>query len=128
MPFGHLHYLPLTAPFFSVLVVLALLLLGLIQVGALHYAYKRLGISSGAALVLLFGSLIGSYFNIPIVELTEPRIVSGQEVAFYGVRYVVPVVVDWPGTIIAINVGGGLIPGLTSLYLLLKHGLWVRGA
>lgn len=128
MPFGHLHYLPLTAPFFSILVLLALLLLGLIQVGALQYAYRRLGISSGAALLLLFGSLIGSYFNIPIAELPEQRVVSGQEVAFYGMRYVVPVVVDWPGTIIAINVGGGLIPALTSLYLLFRHGLWVRGA
>jgi uncharacterized membrane protein len=128
MPFGHLHYLPLTAPFFSILVGLSLLLLGLIQVGALQYAYKRLGISSGAALLLLFGSLIGSYFNIPIAQLPEQRIVSGEEVAFYGVRYVVPVVVDWPGTVIAINVGGGLIPGLTSLYLFFRHRIWIKGA
>ena len=128
MPFGQLHYLPLTPAFFSILVVLSVLLLGLIQVGALQYAYTRLGISSGAALLLLLGSLIGSYFNIPVAHLPEQRIVSGQEVAFYGIRYVVPVVVDWPGTVIAINVGGGLIPGLTSFYLLFKHRLGVRGA
>jgi len=128
MPFSHLHYLPLTPPFFSILAGLLLLLLGLLQVGGLQYAYTRLGISSRAALLLLFGSLIGSYFNIPIARLPEQRIVSGQEVEFYGMHYVVPVVVNWPGTIIAINVGGGLIPGLTSLYLLFKHGLWLRGA
>jgi uncharacterized membrane protein len=29
----------------------------------------------------------------------------------------VPVVVDWPGTVIAVNVGGALIPALMSLYL-----------
>jgi uncharacterized membrane protein len=128
MPFGDLHYLPLTPPFFSILAALLVALLALIQVGALQYAYRRLGISSGTALLLLFGSLIGSYFNIPVAHLPEQRIVSGQEVAFYGMRYVVPVVVDWPGTVIAINVGGCLIPGLTSLYLLIRHRLWVRGA
>jgi len=39
----------------------------------------------------------------------------------------VPVVVDWPGTIVAVNVGGALIPGLISLYLLVRHRLWLRG-
>lgn len=39
-------------------------------------------------------------------------------------RYVVPVVVDWPGTVIAVNVGGALIPGLMSLYLLVRNKLW----
>jgi hypothetical protein len=34
----------------------------------------------------------------------------------------VPVVVDWPGTVIAVNVGGALIPALMSLYLLVRHG------
>jgi uncharacterized membrane protein len=82
MPFSDLHYLPLTPPFFSILAALVVLLLALIQVGALQYAYTRLGISSGAALLLLFGSLIGSYFNIPVAQLPEQKIVSGQEVAF----------------------------------------------
>lgn len=43
-------------------------------------------------------------------------------------RYVVPVVVDWPGTIIAVNIGGALIPGLMAAYLLIKYRLWVQGA
>jgi hypothetical protein len=34
--------------------------------------------------------------------------------------YVVPVAVDWPGTIIAVNVGGAVIPVLLSLYLMAK--------
>ena len=41
--------------------------------------------------------------------------------------YVVPVVVQWPGTVIAVNVGGAIIPALLSLYLLVKHDLWIRG-
>jgi uncharacterized membrane protein len=73
------------------------------------------------------GSLIGSYFNIPIAEFPEQRILSGQEIDFFGMRYMVPVVVDWPGTILAVNVGGALIPSLMSLYLLIKNRLWARG-
>jgi uncharacterized membrane protein len=42
-------------------------------------------------------------------------------------HYVVPTVVDWPGTVIAVNVGGALIPGLMSLYLLARYRLWLLG-
>ena len=93
----------------------------------LHFAYMRLGISSRAAFLLLVASLLGSYVNIPVAQLPEQEILSNQEIGFFGMRYVVPTVVDWPGTIIAVNVGGAVIPGLLSLYLLAKHNLWTRG-
>src|SRR3954463_4748773 len=112
---SQLHYLPISPPFFSVLVGIFVLLLVLVQLGVLRYVYTRLGISSRAALLLLLGSLIGSYFNIPVAEFPDQQILSGQE-DFFGVRYVVPVV-EWPGTILAVNVGGALIPSLMSLYL-----------
>lgn len=124
---SHLQYLPLSAPFFSFLLVVFVFLMALLQFGALSYAYMSLGISSGSALLLLLGSLVGSYFNIPVAELPEQQVMSGQVVSFFGMRYVVPVVVEWPGTVIAVNVGGALIPGLMSLYLLVKHGLVFRG-
>jgi uncharacterized membrane protein len=41
-------------------------------------------------------------------------------------RYVIPVVEERPGTIVALNVGGALIPILLSLYLLLKNGIYGR--
>ena len=52
----------------------------------------------------------------------------GREVGYFGMRYVVPLVVDWPGTVIAVNVGGAVIPGLLSLYLLFKNDMWISGA
>jgi uncharacterized membrane protein len=66
-----MHYLPLNPAFFAILVALFLLLVALIQVGILRYAYMRLGVSSGAALSLLLASLIGSYVNIPFFQLPE---------------------------------------------------------
>jgi uncharacterized membrane protein len=67
MNLSQVQYLPLAPPFFFILVGLFVILLVLIQLGVLRYAYMRLGISPGAALLLLFASLIGSYFNIPVV-------------------------------------------------------------
>jgi uncharacterized membrane protein len=124
---SQLHYLPLSPPFFVILAGLFLALVVLIQVGVLRYAYMRLGISSHAAMLLLLASLLGSALNIPVARLPEKHILSGQEVDFFGMRYVVPTVADWPSTVIAVNVGGALIPSLMSLYLLAKSGMWGRG-
>ncbi len=77
----------------------------------------RLGVGPGAALLLLFGSLIGSYFNIPITVLPGRPVKSGQIVDFFGMQYVVPLVTSWPGTVLAVNVGGAVIPTLMSTYL-----------
>jgi len=105
-----LQYLPLALPFFLFLVGLFLFIVVLIQVHVLQYAYAKLGLSSGAALFLLFASLVGSYFNIPLTELPEREVRSGQVVEFFGMRYVVPVVVDWPRTVIAVNAGAPSSP------------------
>jgi uncharacterized membrane protein len=127
MPSSQLHYLPLSPLFFSILVGLFVLLVLLIHLGILSYAYISIGVSSRAALLLLFGSLIGSYVNIPVAELAEQQIMSGREITYFGMHYVVPVVLDWPGTVIAVNVGGAHIPTLMSIYLLVKGRLWYAG-
>jgi uncharacterized membrane protein len=121
-----MHYLPLTPGLFSILILLFAGLIILIQLRILRYAYMRLGVGPGAALLLLFGSLIGSYFNIPITVLPGPPIRSGQIVEFYGMRYVVPLVVSWPGTVLAVNVGGAVIPTLMSAYLVIRYQLWLK--
>jgi uncharacterized membrane protein len=126
---SQVHYLPLTPGFFSILVVLVVGLIILIQLRILRYAYMRLGVGPGTALVLLFGSLIGSYFNIPITVLPgPPPVQSGEIVEFFGMRYVVPVVVSWPGTVLAVNVGGAVIPTIMSTYLVIRYQLWFKAA
>jgi uncharacterized membrane protein len=122
-----MHYLPLAPGLFTILAAIWLLLAALIQIGILRYAYVRLGVGPGAVLLLLFGSLIGSYFNIPVAELPGRQLVERRVVDIFGMRYGVPVVVDWPGTVIAVNVGGALIPGIMSIWLLIKNELWTQG-
>jgi uncharacterized membrane protein len=111
---------------FSFLVFLVIGLVILIQLRILRYAYMRLGVSPGAALMLLFGSLIGSYFNIPVTVLPGETVQSGQIVDYFGMQYVVPYVVSSPGTVIAVNVGGAVIPTLMSTYLVIRYQLWLK--
>ena len=126
MQLSQLQYLPLSPSFYSILVGIFVVLLVLLKLGILRYAYVRMGLSSTAALLLLLVSLVGSYFNIGVARLPPEQVVSGAEVHVFGMRYVVPVVVDWPGTVIALNVGGGLIPTAVSLYLIIKHAIWLQ--
>jgi uncharacterized membrane protein len=125
---SQVHYLPLTPGLFSVLVIIFVVLIILIQLRILRYAYMRLGIGPGAALLVLFGSLIGSYFNIPITILPGHPVRSGEIVDFFGMRYIVPVVTAYPGTVLAVNIGGAVIPTLMSTYLVLRYQLWLKAA
>jgi uncharacterized membrane protein len=125
---SQVHYLPLTPVFFSILVFLVAALIILIQLRILRYAYMRLGVGPGAAMLLLVGSLIGSYFNIPVTVLPGRTVMSGQIVDFYGMRYVVPYVTSWPGTVLAVNVGGAVIPAVMSAYLVIRYNLWLKAA
>jgi uncharacterized membrane protein len=121
---SHMHYLPLAPGFFAILVGFFLIVLILRSV---RYAYENLGVSSNTAIFLLFATLIGSFFNIPIMELPPEHVMSDEVVDFYGMRYAVPVVSDWDSTVVAVNVGGAVIPTLMSIYLLIKRDLWVKG-
>jgi uncharacterized membrane protein len=124
---SHIHYLPLPPVFYLLLVGALVAVFFLIQFGILTYAYRRIGLSANAALLLLIASLLGSYVNIPVAQLPEVQTRAQEVVDFFGEHYVVPVPVDWPGTIIAINVGGAVIPALLSVYLILRNQIWIVG-
>jgi len=127
MHLANLHYFPLSLPFFLILVALFVAVLILVQLNILRYAYTAIGINRRYALILLLLSLLGSYINIPVAQLPAEQVITGQEVIFFGMRYVVPTVQDWPGTMIAVNVGGAVIPTILSLYLLIRNKLYMQG-
>jgi hypothetical protein len=52
MHFGHAQYLPIALPLFALLASALTLLLILVQIRVLRYAYMQLGVSSGAAFFL----------------------------------------------------------------------------
>jgi uncharacterized membrane protein len=73
-------------------------------------------------LLLLVCCLLGSYVNIPVAKLPPEYIRSGEIVRVYGINHVVPVVREWPGTVLAVNLGGAIIPVILSMYLIFKSG------
>jgi uncharacterized membrane protein len=122
-----MHYMPLAIPFFLMLFFFFVLLIILIEIGILQYAYEKIGIDKRHIFALLLLSLLGSYVNIPVAELPAEHMHSGRLITFYGMRYVIPTVKEWPRTIIAVNVGGAVVPVILSLYLLFKNRLYARG-
>lgn len=121
-----LHYFPLEWPFGIALLVVLLIVIALIEFGVLTLAYERMGIPPRYVLLILLLTLLGSSINIPVAELPPEKMTTEKVVEFYGVRYVVPEVREWPGTIIAVNIGGALIPAIVSIYLVVKNGLFCR--
>jgi uncharacterized membrane protein len=122
-----MHYFPITGPFLLILFVVFIVVLVLVQLGILEYAYAKIGIEPRYVFLLLLSSLLGSYVNIPVAQIPARQVVSNQVVSDWGVQYVVPEVEEWPQTIIAVNVGGALIPTILSIYLLFKNRLFGQG-
>lgn len=121
-----LHYFPIATPFLLLLVFLLGLLAILVLVHVLRYAYVSMGIAPQYVFLVMFASLLGSYVNVPVLRFPAERVLTQQEILFFGMRYVIPVVRDWPGTIVAVNLGGAVIPALMSLYLVVKNRLYGR--
>jgi uncharacterized membrane protein len=86
MPMNGYNYLPPTPGYFAIVVVYVIV--GVLLISTLCHAYQSLG--SGAALLLLFGSLVGSYFNVPLAQLPAEHVMSEQVRDFYGMVYAVP--------------------------------------
>ena len=120
------HFLPFPLFVYLAFVVLLIVLVLLIEIGIVHYAAEQLGLERRRVFLLLLLCLLGSYVNIPIVRLPPERVESGQIVTVFGVPYIVPVVREWPGTVLAINVGGAVIPTGLAFYLLVKNRLYYQ--
>jgi uncharacterized membrane protein len=122
-----LHFFPLALPFVLVLLVLISFWIISVEIGILQFAYEKMGVNRRYVFGLLLLSLVGSYVNVPVAELPGEHLVQGQVVSFFGMRHVIPMVVNEGRTIVAVNLGGAIIPTLLSLYLLVKNRLWARG-
>jgi len=125
---SQLQYFPVSLPFLLIFWGLIIVLIGLALLRALKYASLSMGIKEGTLITVLALSLLGSYINIPVAYLPGHRTVAAGEITFFGMTYIVPVVRQSHATILAVNVGGAIIPVCLSLYLLLKHRLFLLGA
>lgn len=104
------------------LVFLSILLIIILQLGVFGIVLAKLGLSPDSAMFLLGSTLMGSLINLPIFNIKTtadestikhpvPRLFFSSTQFFQG------------KTIIAINVGGALIPICFSIYLMVLHPL-----
>lgn len=108
------------------ILLLALLLVVfvvLVELRILSYAYQKIGIRPRYVFVILVLTLLGSHVNIPLYSVSARRMVLPQTTWRYGRPYAVPRAIQAGSTVVAINVGGALIPALLSAYLFLRVGL-----
>ncbi len=88
-----------------------------VQVGILQLAFHKLGLSADSAVLLLMVTLFGSMINLPLFTVrTDP---VEQEKRLHDIPHMLlkHIKVISGKTIIAVNVGGCVVPLAFSLYL-----------
>lgn len=100
--------------------LMALIMLPLLMLGMIGEVFMRLGLSPSLMFWLLILTLVGSMVNIPIYKFENQDLLGDQVVSYFGMRFRVPHLEQPHETILAVNVGGALIPVGLSLYLLTK--------
>lgn len=101
-----------------ILVGLAIIVFPILFLSAIGATFTRLGFSWWQALLILLLTLVGSFINIPVKTLeSRPGAAAYDRYAvMYGRLYRIPQQV--PRTVLAVNLGGAVIPVAISLYLL----------
>ncbi|MGO8949896.1 MAG: DUF1614 domain-containing protein [Ktedonobacterales bacterium] len=118
---GHPLWTPL-----MVIVLTLFLLLAFAYLNLAEHVFRLLGLSSLGAFFILGGSLFGSMINIPLtrqrIKVVDPR----MEQMPAWMRWILPIVHYYPPAVVdqvvAVNVGGAIIPVVFSAYLLTLPG------
>lgn len=112
------------SPFALLLLILAAgFLVAFVQVGVLSLAVHKLGLSTGALFLLLFGALLGSSINIPVATVTRRGPAPPPVHPAYRLGLLRPPQAPAGRTRIAVNLGGAVIPVGFAAYLWLHHAL-----
>lgn len=108
------------------LVLLAIILVAavlLLFIGVSEFAFEKVGFTRLEFTAILVATFLGSAVDIPLyqVRATVPIVVV-QEVRAFWMTYRIPTrALRHVSTTVAVNLGGGVIPVLVSLYLLASH-------
>ena len=113
---------PFSAYQFLFLLFILILVVIIIQVGAFTMALEKLGLSAHSAMLLLACTLMGSAINLPLFSMKAEEPSEETRQIFNGLLFGRPL--PFTGkTIVAVNVGGALIPVSFSGYLIMTNQL-----
>jgi uncharacterized membrane protein len=117
---NRLVYNPIGMLFMLILAFLLFFVVGFLFLNIIGTAFTKIGFTWQHALILLLASLLGSGINIPVTNLEcSTPMVTERYVRVFGVTYRIPVMEDAVcNTVLAVNVGGAVIPTLISILLL----------
>lgn len=105
--------------FVFVFIFLLLVAFGLIQFGLFSWAFSKIGIPPEYLFTLLFLCIVGSMINIPLRRIKLDNDFDDRGIiSFFGMRFRPPSSGNPNEMVLAVNVGGAVIPTVLSLYLL----------
>ncbi len=110
-------YLPVSFILFLLLLLLLPFFWVFLTVDVVQTAAARLGFSSELALVLFAAIVLGSAINIPLYRVESQAEVLDDVMSFWLRQFWgIPVQKIQQSTVVALNVGGGLIPLVLAVY------------
>ncbi|VVB72162.1 Uncharacterised protein [uncultured archaeon] len=119
---NRLFYNPVGMLFMLLFAFLLFAVVGVLFLDLARTAFTKIGFSWGQALFVLLASLLGSSINLPLTNMkcSEP-VVTERYIRVFGISYRVPVMENVNcDTLLAINLGGAVIPTVISVALLLR--------
>ena len=114
-------YLPVSLFLFLLLLLLLPFIWIAVAVEVIEIAVAKLGFSPGIALMIFAAVLFGSMINIPLYRVESTITILPDFMEFWLRQFWgLPLHKVRQQTIVALNVGGGLIPVLVALYQLIR--------
>jgi uncharacterized membrane protein len=111
---------PLLVGLFALVLVV---LVFLIEWRLLGYAYRQIGVPPRYMFAVLWLSLVGAHINVPVASILVEPLLPPQAVSVFGRTYLIPPAQAEDATVVAINVGGALVPAMLSLDLFARSRL-----
>jgi len=121
---GKVFFNPLTFLFMIIFFLSLAIFFVVVQINLIALAFAKIGIPSEYIFLALFATLFGSFINLPVKRVSQEYVTSQTWASYFGFKYVIPVR-KRKERVLAVNLGGAVIPTLISLYLLLRTGLWM---
>ena len=113
---------PFSPRYFFLLLVVLSFMLAIIQIGLVTISLAKLGLTPRFALFLLMSSIVGSALNIPLFQIQSTLPEIPVQPIYRGLLRQTQR--EFKGyTVIAINIGGAIIPILFSIYLMINSNL-----
>lgn len=113
-------YPPLVLFLMLIFFLITLFFLPLLWFGVVGNAFVILGVPPEAVFWLLVLTLLGSLVNLPLTTIESQEMVAGQVISYFGMRVRLPPARLKRHTVLAVNVGGALVPTALSVYLFVQ--------